>query len=63
MPDNPPVIIDHIRVIVQPQYRFGLGFSGYTGAKLVDPPARNVTGTCFNLSCHMSPSPRWSTER
>lgn len=63
MPENPPVIISHIRVIVQPQYRFGNGFSGYTGAKLVDPPARNVTGSCFNLSCHMSPSPRWSTER
>ncbi|MBK5276767.1 MAG: CxxxxCH/CxxCH domain-containing protein [Desulfuromonadales bacterium] len=63
MLENPPVFISHIRVFVQPQYRFGTGFSGYTGAKRVDPPARNVTGTCFNLSCHMSPSPRWSTER
>ena len=61
--DNPPAVISHISVIVQPQYRFSNGFTVYTGAKMVDPPARNVTGSCFNLSCHMNPSPRWSTER
>ena len=61
--DNPPVFISHIRISVDARYRFDDAFTVYTGAKLVDPPARNATGSCFNLSCHMSPSPRWSTER
>jgi len=61
--DNPPPIISHISVIVERKYIFSPGFAVYTGARMVDPPARNVTGSCFNLSCHMSPSPRWSTER
>jgi len=55
-------IVD-ITVDVDQQYRFDNGFTVYTGAKLLDPPARNTTGSCFNISCHMSPSPRWSTER
>jgi hypothetical protein len=55
--------IASVTVQVDPKLRFSEGFTIYTGARLVDPPARNVTGTCFNLSCHMSPSPRWSTER
>ncbi|HBA89820.1 MAG TPA: CxxxxCH/CxxCH domain-containing protein [Geobacter sp.] len=55
--------ISDITVDVDPKYRFDNGFTVYTGAKLVDPPQANVTGSCFNISCHMSPSPRWSTER
>ena len=61
--DLPPVEISKVQVKVQPQYRFSESFGIYTGARLVDPPPNNVTGSCFNISCHMSPSPRWSTER
>ena len=55
--------IADVTVQVDPKYRFDNSFTVYTGAKLLDPPARNITGSCFNISCHMSPSPRWSTER
>jgi hypothetical protein len=34
-------------------------FITYSGAKLVNPPS-NVTGSCYNVSCHFRPSPRWS---
>ena len=34
----------------------------YTTAKLVNPP-NNVTGTCYNASCHFSKSPKWSSEK
>ena len=55
--------ISNVHIEVDPQYRFSNSFTVYTGAQQVNPPGRNVTGSCFNISCHMSPSPRWSTER
>jgi hypothetical protein len=55
--------IDNVTVLVDPKLRFSEGFTVYTGAKLQNAPAANVTGGCYNISCHMSPSPRWSTER
>jgi predicted CXXCH cytochrome family protein len=54
---------DNVTIEIDPAYRFDSSFTSYTGAKLVNPPARNTTGSCFNISCHMSPSPRWSIER
>jgi predicted CXXCH cytochrome family protein len=55
--------ISNVTVAVDPQYRFSNSFTIYTGAKLLNPPASNATGSCYNISCHMSPSPRWSIER
>jgi hypothetical protein len=55
--------INNVHIEVDPKIRFAEGFTVYTGAKLLNPPERNVTGSCFNISCHMSPSRRWSTER
>jgi hypothetical protein len=55
--------ISNVRVEVDPQYRFAEGFTIYTGAKQLNPPAQNATGSCFNIACHMTPSPRWSIER
>ena len=55
--------ISNVHIEVDPQYRFDNSFTIYTGAKQVNPPARNVTGSCFNISCHMSPSSRWSIDR
>jgi trimeric autotransporter adhesin len=63
MAENPPPTISKISVVVQQQYRFDNRFIVYTGAKMVDPPKRNVTGGCFNLSCHMAPTRPWSIER
>ena len=55
--------IDNVTVLVDAKLRFAEGFTVYTGAKLFNLPAQNQTGNCFNIACHMSPSPRWSTER
>jgi trimeric autotransporter adhesin len=55
--------IDKVTVLVDPKLRFSEGFVVYTSPKLVNQPSRNATGSCFNVSCHMSQSPRWSTER
>ena len=55
--------IDNVTVLVDPRLRFAEGFTVYTGARLFNLPAQNETGNCFNIACHMSPSPRWSTER
>jgi hypothetical protein len=55
--------VDNVTVMVDPKLRFSEGFIVYTGSKLVNSPARNRSGGCFNISCHMSQSPRWSTER
>jgi len=55
--------ISNVTVKVDAGYRFDNGFTIYTGAKNLDSPARNVTGSCFNISCHLSASPRWSMER
>jgi hypothetical protein len=55
--------ISNVHVEVDPQFRFANGFTIYTGAKQVNPPAQNATGSCFNISCHFTKSPRWSIER
>jgi len=55
--------IGNVTVLVDPALRFADGFTVYTGAQRVNQPARNSTGSCFNISCHMTQSPRWSTER
>ena len=55
--------IDNVTVLVDPKLRFSDGFTVYTGARLVNRPASNATGSCFNISCHMNPSARWSTEK
>jgi len=53
----------NVTVLVDPKLRFSEGFAVYTGAKLVNQPGPNQTGSCFNVSCHMTKSARWSTER
>jgi hypothetical protein len=55
--------LDSVSVLVDPRLRFDRKFGVYTGASLVNAPARNATGSCYNISCHMSPSAPWSTER
>jgi hypothetical protein len=55
--------INSVTVVVDPKLRFSDGFTVYTSARQVNQPSRNATGSCFNISCHMSQSPRWSTER
>ena len=55
--------INNVTVAVDPKYRFDNSFTVYTGAKLVNQPGQNQTGSCFNISCHLRPSPRWSMER
>jgi len=55
--------VDNVTVLVDPQYRFSqTALMSYTTARLVNGGA-NKTGTCFNVSCHFKPSPKWSTER
>lgn len=55
--------VENVKVLVDPQYRFSNdSFISYTGAKFVSGGA-NKTGSCFNVSCHMKPSPKWSIER
>lgn len=55
--------IDNVTISVSPKLRFKNAFTVYTGALLVNPPAQNRTGSCYNISCHMNRSARWSTER
>ncbi|HBA90213.1 MAG TPA: CxxxxCH/CxxCH domain-containing protein [Geobacter sp.] len=55
--------VSDVTVEVDPRFRFDNSFTIYTGSKRVNPPQVNNTGSCFNISCHMSPSPRWSIER
>jgi predicted CxxxxCH...CXXCH cytochrome family protein len=55
--------IDDVHVEVDPSYRFSASFTVYTGSRRVVLPDINRTGSCFNISCHMSPSSRWSIER
>jgi len=55
--------VDNVTVLVDPKLRFNRKFTVYTSSLRVNPPAANATGNCFNISCHMSPSARWSTER
>jgi trimeric autotransporter adhesin len=54
--------IDQVTVKLDQGLRFKNKFAGYSGAKLVNAPEVNQTGRCSNISCHMSPSPRWSVE-
>ncbi|RPJ19079.1 MAG: CxxxxCH/CxxCH domain-containing protein, partial [Planctomycetaceae bacterium] len=55
--------VDNVTVKVDPQYRFSNdSFITYTGASLFS-GGTNKTGSCFNVSCHFRPSPKWSTER
>jgi hypothetical protein len=54
--------VEKVSVAVDPQYRFSNSFILYSGAKLISGGA-NKTGSCFNVSCHFKPSPKWSTER
>ncbi len=55
--------VENVTINIDPQIRFsGDTFTVYTGAKLTSAVA-NKTGSCFNINCHMSQSPRWSYER
>jgi predicted CxxxxCH...CXXCH cytochrome family protein len=55
--------VENVTVLVDPQYRFSNDyFIAYTSAKLVSGGA-NKTGSCFNVSCHFTTSPKWSIER
>jgi predicted CxxxxCH...CXXCH cytochrome family protein len=38
-------------------------FITYSGAKLVNTPGANKSGSCYNVSCHFQKSPRWSIQR
>lgn len=56
--------IRNITIDIEPIKRFGLtGFPVYTGARLVNPPEVNQTGSCYNTACHFQISPRWSLDR
>lgn len=57
--------ISNVSVELKQNYKkYNVGqFISYSGAKLVNPPAVNSSGSCYNSSCHFKPSPRWSTER
>ena len=54
---------ENVSVKVDPQYRFSNDvLISYTSAKMVS-GGINKTGSCFNVSCHMAQTPKWSTER
>jgi predicted CxxxxCH...CXXCH cytochrome family protein len=55
--------VSNVTVAVDPQYRFANSQTIYSSSKLRNPPAKNITGNCSNISCHMRPSPNWSIER
>jgi predicted CxxxxCH...CXXCH cytochrome family protein len=52
-----------VNVTVDPKYKFNSAQPITYSGTMIDPPARNTTGTCSNVSCHFQPSPKWSTER
>jgi predicted CxxxxCH...CXXCH cytochrome family protein len=55
--------VQNVSVALDQQYRFsGDALATYTTARLVSGGA-NRSGSCFNVSCHMAPTPKWSTER
>jgi predicted CxxxxCH...CXXCH cytochrome family protein len=55
--------VENVTVKVDPQFRFSdETFITYTGAKLIS-GGTNKTGGCFNVSCHIQTSNKWSTER
>jgi predicted CxxxxCH...CXXCH cytochrome family protein len=53
----------NINVTVDPKYKFNAALQIKYSSNQVDPPLRNSTGTCSNVSCHFQPTPKWSTER
>ncbi len=56
--------ISNVTVQINTRFSFSdTGFPIYTGAKMVNPPAVNQTGSCVNVSCHFQPTPRWSLDR
>jgi len=55
--------VENVTVKVDPQYRFSNDvLISYTSAKMVS-GGINKTGSCFNVSCHMAQTPKWSIER
>lgn len=57
-------VIGNVTVVIDQAYRFSnTGFIRYSGAKLVNKPAMNQTGSCVNVGCHFQPTPRWSKDR
>jgi predicted CxxxxCH...CXXCH cytochrome family protein len=55
--------VENVTVKIDPQLRFSNDvLASYTSAKLASGGA-NRTGGCFNVSCHMAASPKWSIER
>lgn len=56
--------ISNVTVQIDTRFTFATpGFPSYSGAKLVNPPAVNQTGSCVNVACHFQPTPRWSLDR
>ncbi|KAF0217294.1 MAG: cytochrome c family [Geobacteraceae bacterium] len=57
-------VIGNVTVVLDPRYKFNnTGFIRYSGAKLVNKPAVNKTGSCINVGCHFQPTPSWSNDR
>jgi predicted CxxxxCH...CXXCH cytochrome family protein len=55
--------VQNVTVKIDPQYRFSNdSFIVYTSAKLTSDGA-NKSGSCFNVSCHLAQTPKWSIER
>ncbi len=55
--------VGNVAVKIDQALRFsGDVMASYTTAKLVT-GGKNITGTCFNVSCHFKPTEKWSTER
>ncbi|MBJ6802737.1 CxxxxCH/CxxCH domain c-type cytochrome [Geomonas propionica] len=55
--------VTSVSVDIDPQYRFSdQALVTYTSAALVN-GGTNKSGSCFNVSCHFKPSPKWSIER
>jgi predicted CxxxxCH...CXXCH cytochrome family protein len=52
-----------VNVTVDPKYKFNANLQIRYSSNQVDPPARNATGSCTNVSCHFQPTPKWSTQR
>ena len=56
--------ISNVTINVDPKVNFNNSLQIiYSGARLVDPPQVNSTGSCINVGCHFQPTPRWSKER
>jgi len=55
--------VENVTVAVDPLYKFSIKKQlVYTSARLVSGGA-NRSGGCYNVSCHMSKTPKWSIER